>query len=61
MATVYLGDCFSQALPVARGESLLFVGDDLSRTDVEASRWRVAETVSGPTPALDGRVDPTAA
>ena len=28
------GDCFSYALAVTRGDSLLFKGDDFSRTDV---------------------------
>ena len=32
-------DCFSYALSVARGEPLLFVGDDFSKTDVEACPW----------------------
>ena len=38
-AALNLGDCFSYALSVARGESLLFVGDDFARTDVEVCRW----------------------
>lgn len=38
-AALNFGDCFSYALSVARGEPLLFVGDDFSRTDVEVCRW----------------------
>lgn len=38
-AALNFGDCFSYALAVARGEPLLFVGDDFSRTDVEACPW----------------------
>ena len=38
-AALDLGDCFSYALSVARGEPLLFVGDDFSKTDVEACPW----------------------
>lgn len=38
-ASLNFGDCFSYALSVARGEPLLFVGDDFSKTDVEACRW----------------------
>jgi ribonuclease VapC len=38
-AALNFGDCFSYALAVARGEPLLFVGDDFARTDVEASTW----------------------
>jgi len=38
-AALNFGDCFSYALSVARGEPLLFVGDDFSKTDVEACRW----------------------
>ena len=38
-AALNFGDCFSYALAVARGEPLLFVGDDFSKTDVEVCRW----------------------
>jgi len=38
-AALNFGDCFSYALAVARGEPLLFVGDDFARTDVEACTW----------------------
>jgi ribonuclease VapC len=38
-AALHFGDCFSYALSVARGEPLLFVGDDFSKTDVEACQW----------------------
>ena len=38
-AALNFGDCFSYALSVTRGEPLLFVGDDFSKTDVEACRW----------------------
>jgi ribonuclease VapC len=38
-AALNFGDCFSYALSVARGEPLLFVGDDFSQTDVEVCRW----------------------
>jgi ribonuclease VapC len=38
-AALNFGDCFSYALSVARGEPLLFVGDDFSETDVEVCRW----------------------
>jgi ribonuclease VapC len=38
-AALNFGDCFSYALSVARGEPLLFVGDDFSKTDVELCRW----------------------
>lgn len=33
-AALNLGDCFAYALAKARGEALLFKGDDFSRTDV---------------------------
>ena len=33
-ASLNFGDCFAYALAVALGEPLLFVGDDLARTDV---------------------------
>ncbi len=33
-AALNLGDCFSYALARARGEPLLFKGDDFSRTDI---------------------------
>ncbi|MGI9044782.1 MAG: type II toxin-antitoxin system VapC family toxin [Gemmatimonadaceae bacterium] len=38
-AALNFGDCFSYALSIARGEPLLFVGDDFSRTDVEPCPW----------------------
>lgn len=38
-AALDFGDCFSYALSVARGEPLLFVGDDFSKTDVDVSPW----------------------
>jgi ribonuclease VapC len=38
-AALNFGDCFSYALSVARGEPLLFVGDDFSQTDVEVCPW----------------------
>ena len=38
-AALNFGDCFSYALSVARGEPLLFVGNDFSQTDVEVRRW----------------------
>lgn len=38
-AALNFGDCFSYALSVARREPLLFVGDNFSKTDVEACRW----------------------
>lgn len=38
-AALNLGDCFSYALSAARGEPLLFVGDDFSKTDVETCPW----------------------
>lgn len=38
-AALNLGDCLSYALATARGEPLLFVGDDFARTDVEACPW----------------------
>ncbi len=38
-AALNFGDCFSYALSVARGEPLLFVGDDFARTDVEVCAW----------------------
>jgi ribonuclease VapC len=38
-AELNFGDCFSYALSVSRGEPLLFVGDDFSKTDVEVCRW----------------------
>lgn len=34
-AKLNLGDCFAYALSKARGEPLLFKGDDFSQTDVE--------------------------
>ena len=38
-AGLNFGDCFSYALAVARGERLLFVGDDFAKTDVDACSW----------------------
>jgi len=38
-AALNFGDCFSYALAVARGEPLLFVGDDFAKTDVEVCTW----------------------
>lgn len=38
-AALNFGDCFSYALAMARGEPLLFVGDDFSKTDVEVCTW----------------------
>lgn len=38
-AALNFGDCFSYALAVARGEPLLFVGDDFAKTDVEVCVW----------------------
>ena len=37
-AALNLGDCFAYALATARGEPLLFVGDDFTATDVEPAR-----------------------
>lgn len=36
-AKLNLGDCFAYALSKARGEPLLFKGDDFRLTDVEAA------------------------
>jgi ribonuclease VapC len=36
-AGLNLGDCFAYALAKARGEPLLFKGDDFARTDVKAA------------------------
>lgn len=38
-AALNFGDCFSYALAVARGEPLLFVGDDFTKTDVDVCPW----------------------
>ncbi len=38
-AGLNFGDCFSYALAVARGEPLLFLGDDFAKTDVAVCRW----------------------
>jgi ribonuclease VapC len=38
-AALNFGDCFSYALSMERGEPLLFVGDDFSKTDVEVCRF----------------------
>lgn len=35
------GDCFSYALARARGEPLLFKGDDFTGIDIEAVPWRL--------------------
>ena len=37
VANLNLGDCFAYALSKARGEPLLFKGDDFRKTDVEAA------------------------
>lgn len=39
-AALNFGDCFSYALSAARGEPLLFVGDDFAKTDVDVCRWQ---------------------
>ena len=36
-AKLNLGDCFAYALSKARGEALLFKGDDFRKTDIEAA------------------------
>jgi ribonuclease VapC len=38
-AALNFGDCFAYALASALGEPLMFVGDDFSRTDVEAAAY----------------------
>lgn len=38
-AGLNFGDCFSYALAVARGDCLLFVGDDFAKTDVDVCAW----------------------
>lgn len=38
-AALNFGDCFAYALSVSRGEPLLFVGGDFSRTDIEVCAW----------------------
>lgn len=38
-AGLNFGDCFAYALAIARGEPLLFVGADFSRTDVDVCSW----------------------
>lgn len=38
-ARLNLGDCFSYALAKATGETLLFKGDDFSKTDIEAAAY----------------------
>jgi ribonuclease VapC len=38
-AALNYGDCFSYALAMERGEPLLFVGNDFSKTDVEVCQW----------------------
>lgn len=37
-AGLSFGDCFAYALARERGATLLFVGDDFSRTDVKSAR-----------------------
>ena len=37
-AGLNFGDCFAYALARERGATLLFVGDDFSRTDVKSAR-----------------------
>lgn len=37
-ARLNYGDCFAYALAVSSGESLLFVGDDFSETDIRSAR-----------------------
>jgi ribonuclease VapC len=39
-AGLNFGDCFSYAIATERGCPLLFVGDDFTKTDVEAARLR---------------------
>ena len=38
-ARLNLGDCFSYALAKATGETLMFKGDDFSKTDIEAAAY----------------------
>jgi len=38
-AALNFGDCFAYALSVARGEPLLFVGEDFAQTDVDICPW----------------------
>jgi ribonuclease VapC len=38
-AGLNFGDCFSYALAMARGEPLLFVGEDFAKTDVDGCTW----------------------
>lgn len=38
-AALNFGDCFSYALASVMGESLLFVGDDFTQTDIAAVPW----------------------
>jgi ribonuclease VapC len=38
-AALNFGDCFSDALAVARASRLLYVGDDFARSDVERCGW----------------------
>lgn len=38
-AALNLGDCCSYALAKLAGETLLFKGDDFSRTDIEPAIW----------------------
>jgi ribonuclease VapC len=38
-ARLNYGDLFGYALAMEQGESLLFVGDDFSRTDVDVAHW----------------------
>ncbi len=39
-AKLNMGDCYSYALAISRGEPLLYVGDDFSHTDVEQGTSR---------------------
>ena len=38
-AAFNVGDCFSYALSVARRSPLLYLGEDFSKSDVEACQW----------------------
>jgi ribonuclease VapC len=38
-AGLNFGDCFAYALAAARGEPLLFVGDDFAKTDVDVAAY----------------------
>lgn len=39
-AGLNFGDCFAYALAAERGEPLLFVGEDFTRTDLDPVRWQ---------------------